>query len=296
MNDFLNKKKNTYFNYTNSVGEAFLFFLVVLIVGQIIAGIVMMPAYLMPQLFGVFSPLSFLLGFGGSALLIMLIKRLAFSELRNFFHFNIKPLHILLAIVLYVVSLPIAEYLSMVFPTTNEGAFAEFINAILKNLNITIQDIYGFFEESFQIIFEEKVAAFIMVCILAPILEELIFRGLILRGMLQNGINPWFSVILTAFLFGAAHMNPWQFMGAGFLGFIFGYVYWRTQSLVICVFLHFLNNFIAYVITLYTNSLEETVFEPDFLLLSGSLLLTVVVGYYFYQKSTDTAVQETDDY
>lgn len=302
MNDF-NTKKNTYFNYKNTIGEAFLFFLIVLIVGQIIAGVVMAPATFVPSLMGVLSPLSFFAGFGASAVFIMVIKKLDLSELKNFFHLKIKPLHILLAILMYGASLPIAEYLSMIFPTTNEGAFAELINDILDVLinsifgtKVTIGGIYEFMESSFDIIFKHKIAAFIMVCILAPILEELIFRGLILRGMLQNGINPWFSIFLTAFLFGAAHMNPWQFMGAGFLGIIFGYVYWRTQSLVLCVFLHFLNNFIAYTVAQYTENIDETVFEPNYLIIIGALILMTAFGYFLYSQSHDTALEEVDDY
>lgn len=274
MNNYLH---NTYNTYKVSVAEAFLYFLVVLIAGQILAGIVSLPSFLNPELSGIFMPLGFLAGFGGSAVIIMMIKKLSFAEVKKFFLQRTKFIHILVAIGLYFASLPLAEYLSMLVPT--EGY-------------TFLEKLYEIFEDSFAIVFEYKIAAFIMVCILAPVLEELIFRGLILRGMLQKGVNPWFSIILTAFLFGLAHMNPWQFFGAGLLGAVFGYIYWRTQSLWLCIFLHFLNNFIAYIITIETNSLDETVFEPNFMLLAGSAVLTALIAWFLYQRSRDTELKE----
>lgn len=272
--------KNTYFNYKVSILEAILYFFITLIVGQLIAGVITLPTFAIPWTSHFLLPLSFLVGFGASAFIIMLLKKLELNELKHFFHLKVSVLHVILAIAIYLVSLPLAEYLSMLVPT--EG------NTILEKL-------YEFFIESFELIFKYKIAAFVMVCILAPILEELIFRGLILRGMLQNGINPWFSIIFTALLFGAAHMNPWQFAGAGFLGAVFGFIYWRTQSLILCIFLHFLNNLIAYIITIHTQSMEETVFEPDFIILGSSVVLTLILGYFFYNNSKPTALEEVQN-
>ena len=90
-------------------------------------------------------------------------------------------------------------------------------------------------------------------------------------------------------------MNPWQFFGAGLLGAVFGYIYWRTQSLWLCIFLHFLNNFIAYIITIETNSLDETVFEPNFMLLAGSAVLTALIAWFLYQRSRDTELKEAPE-
>lgn len=271
---------NNYFNYKISIGEALLYFFAIMIVAQVVMGLISMPALAQPSLSNFLLPLSFFGGFGAAALTIMILKKLDFSQLRHFFHFKIKVIYIVLAILLYFVSLPMAEYLSMLVP---------------PDANAFLEELYRLMEDSFQMVFDYPIAAFIMVCILAPILEELIFRGLLLRGMLQQGVNPWFSIIFTALLFGIAHMNPWQFFGAGFLGAIFGFIYWRTQSLWLVIFLHFLNNFIAYIITMQTNSLDETVFEPDFLILGGSALLTIVILYYFYQQSASTTLHEVEE-
>lgn len=275
-NKTLKPKEKKYTQFQVTILEAFLFFLIVVILGQLVSAIVSVPTFFFPQSSILFFPLSFFIGFGSVAFTLLKIKGMGLSDVPDFLHTHIKPMHIILALMLYGVSLPLAEYLSMLVPVEGYPI---------------LEDLYKFFMESMNIIFEQKVAAFIMVCLLAPLLEEFIFRGIILRGLLQKGINPWVSILLTGFLFGAAHMNPWQFMGAGFLGMIFGFVYWRTQSLWLVICLHFLNNLIAYVVTLANNNLEETVFEPNPLLIIGSCILTALMVGVFYQRSKNNEIQ-----
>lgn len=199
------------------------------------------------------------------------------SDIKGFMSYKINPIHIGLAIALYITALPIAEFSSSLIPT--EG---------VKFL----EDLYKSFESTMKIIFKYKIAAFITICILAPILEEFIFRGIILRGMLQKGVKPCIAIILSGFLFGLAHMNPWQFMGAGFLGIIFGIVYWRTKALWLVMFLHFLNNFIAYVVTIKNNSLEESVFEPNFILISISALISIIIAYFLIKNTNKEIIRK----
>lgn len=265
----------TYFNYKVSVGESILFFFLTLLIGQIVGGLISAPTFFMKELSHVLLPLSFLIGFGLAALSIMTVKKLRIQELKNFFHTKVQVKHILMAIALYFSIMPIAEYLAMIVPTEGYPI---------------LEDLYKTFESSFAMIFEYKVAAFIMVVVLAPILEELIFRGLILRGMLNANISPWVAIILSSLLFGIAHLNPWQFLGAGMIGLALGFIYWRTQSLWLVIFLHSLNNFIAFVITLKTENLEETIFEPNYITLGIAIILSLLIAFFFYKRSQDTAL------
>lgn len=61
------------------------------------------------------------------------------------------------------------------------------------------------------------VATLITAVIAAPIVEELVFRGLVLRGLLSR-IGPVLAVVLQAVLFGVAHVDPVR--GAGNLGLV----------------------------------------------------------------------------
>lgn len=83
-----------------------------------------------------------------------------------------------------------------------------------------------------------------MIVAAAPMLEELLFRGIILEGFLKR-YSPWKAILLSSFLFGLIHLNPWQFVVAFGLGNMLGWLYWKTGSLLPCIFLHYVNNTLA---------------------------------------------------
>ena len=82
---------------------------------------------------------------------------------------------------------------------------------------------------------------FIVLVVVAPLTEEPIFRGILLHGFARNYGTKW-AVFGTAFLFGAIHMNPWQFLGAFFLGLAFAWWTLQTKSLLPALIGHALNN------------------------------------------------------
>lgn len=86
------------------------------------------------------------------------------------------------------------------------------------------------------------------VSVLAPILEEWLCRGLVLRGMLKK-VKPGFAIAISAAFFALIHMNPWQALPAFLLGLVFGYVYYRTGSLKITMLMHCVNNTMAFTTT-----------------------------------------------
>lgn len=82
-----------------------------------------------------------------------------------------------------------------------------------------------------------SVAAVLAVCVMAPLLEEMLFRGIVLRGFLQRYAR-WQAIFLSALLFGAAHMNIYQFVVGFAMGCVLGWLYERTRSLIPCIVLH----------------------------------------------------------
>jgi len=84
-------------------------------------------------------------------------------------------------------------------------------------------------------------AMLIAFVVAAPVLEEIIFRGIILDGLLKK-YSPTTAIIASSILFGLIHMNPWQFISA-FLGGIFiGWVYYRSRNLSLAIIIHATNN------------------------------------------------------
>lgn len=98
-------------------------------------------------------------------------------------------------------------------------------------------------------------ASVVTVCIVAPLLEEMLFRGVILRSFLQQ-YSRWNAILGSAFLFGLAHLNVYQFVVGAVLGTISGWLYERTRSLWPSIFLHGAYN-AAVTAIYYANSNAE---------------------------------------
>lgn len=88
-------------------------------------------------------------------------------------------------------------------------------------------------------------ASFATVCVVAPLLEEMLFRGLILRGFLIH-YTPAQAILLQALLFAVFHFNWVQALVAFSLGLVAGWLYWRTRSLIPAIAAHALFNGAAF--------------------------------------------------
>jgi len=82
--------------------------------------------------------------------------------------------------------------------------------------------------------------------VIAPVTEEFVFRGLILRGLLGHW-RPAAAVLFSTGLFALAHFNPAQAPVAALLGLLTGWLYVRTRSLGLCILAHALNNAASYL-------------------------------------------------
>ena len=87
-------------------------------------------------------------------------------------------------------------------------------------------------------------SSLISVSIFAPLFEEWLCRGLILRGLMSR-MHPAGAICISAAFFAILHMNPWQAIPAFILGLLFGYVYYRTGSLKLTMLMHCVNNTMA---------------------------------------------------
>jgi membrane protease YdiL (CAAX protease family) len=132
----------------------------------------------------------------------------------------------------------------------------------------------------------------LLLVIIAPVTEELFFRGIVLRGLLSRH-RPAVAVTLTAVLFAGLHLNPWQFLSALFLGILFGWLYLRTGSVPLCMLAHATANGLSIVSTLIrleipgltgTPGFGQVVFQPWWLDLSG--LVVLLAGVWGFLRST----------
>ena len=84
----------------------------------------------------------------------------------------------------------------------------------------------------------------ISVSVFAPLFEEWLCRGVVLRGLLAKN-SPMTAITVSAAFFAIIHLNPWQAIPAFILGLLFGYVYYKTGSLKLTMLMHCANNTLA---------------------------------------------------
>ena len=87
-------------------------------------------------------------------------------------------------------------------------------------------------------------ATLLSVSVFAPLFEEWLCRGLILRGLLHK-TSPALAVFASALFFAVIHGNLWQAIPAFALGLLFGYAYYKTRSLKLTILMHCANNTLA---------------------------------------------------
>ena len=102
-------------------------------------------------------------------------------------------------------------------------------------------------EEEFEMLMKDR-WGYLVIGLFAPLVEELVFRGAVLRELLRWKRNPWIGIAISAVLFAIIHMNPAQMPHAFLIGLLLGWMYYRTDSIVPGVVYHWVNNTVAYVL------------------------------------------------
>ena len=132
------------------------------------------------------------------------------------------------------------------------------------------------------------VLGLISIGIIGPIAEELLFRGAVLGSLLAwKPIRsmPWIAILLSAALFGLVHMNPAQMPGAIAIGLLYGWLVYRTGSLLPGIVGHVFNNSLVCILDMFPEEegSPETVAEMfdspvlEFIAVAGSIFVCFVI-------------------
>ncbi len=87
-------------------------------------------------------------------------------------------------------------------------------------------------------------AAFSSVVIVGPIVEEILFRGLI-YGALEKHLRVTGAIVISSFLFALVHLQVVYFIPIFCLGLVLGWARWKANSLGLPILIHVLNNGVA---------------------------------------------------
>ncbi len=162
----------------------------------------------------------------------------------------------------------------------------------LDNLTRAVAPMPEQVAAAFEKIAKGGVASLITVIAVAPITEELFFRGIILQGFLARyGVQT--ALVVSALIFGLVHLNPYQFFSAFILGMVLGWVFLRTRSLWPCLAGHAIFNGHSFVIVALvpfnirgynpeTVDLRVVEFQPWWLDLTG--LAALLIGFVWLCK------------
>lgn len=202
--------------------------------------------------------LSYTLGMAVAAFLVLRIYKRKIGR----FSINIKTDYIKL--IPLIVLLPILLQLGITSHIVNFIPMPEWIKGFFVNMGEN-----------------NSILTILTVVLFAPILEEFICRGMILKGLLSN-YNALTAIVISSFIFGIMHLNPWQFVSALGIGLINGWLYWKTKNLLLPILVHISNNLFFTLIGIYYGSsflidqpLREIFGEPIHQLLG--VLISVVL-------------------
>lgn len=135
-------------------------------------------------------------------------------------------------------------------------------------------------------VFTNTIASFILTVISAPILEELFFR-VVLFKRISKFFNVYIGMILSSLLFGVLHMEL-AIVGAVIFGFANCILYLKYRNILIPMTVHFLNNLIVSIPSLFTSSDSITGAENSLLTLSDASsylvvgIITLIIGLILF--------------
>lgn len=126
-----------------------------------------------------------------------------------------------------------------------------------------------------EILGQTGVSAFLMMVVAAPLVEETIFRGIMLDGLLKR-YSPKVSILISSVLFGLVHLNPWQFITGLIIGLFAGWIYYRSGRLFYSVIAHAAANLSGFVLRFFVDT-EKMLLQSTADMYGGPIMLFLVV-------------------
>lgn len=119
--------------------------------------------------------------------------------------------------------------------------------------------------------------ALLFMAVLPAIGEEIVCRGMLLGGLNTRDIT--FGISISALLFSLMHANPLQTVHQFGLGIVLALLFVISGSIIPCMVVHFLNNFITLTVTAYIPEVDELIYDLGYWnFLTGTV--SVIVGLF----------------
>ncbi len=133
------------------------------------------------------------------------------------------------------------------------------------------------------------VLAIVCVCIVPAVLEEVLFRGFVLRSLQIKGNS--FAIIVSGLLFAVFHMNPAQTLYQLVVGCFYSLIAVKSRSIIPTIIMHFLNNFVIVVAYYFIPVLFKSYWFVS--VIAMALFVAVVVWLFVRDKFTGDVLSKT---
>lgn len=173
------------------------------------------------------------------------------------------------------------------------GLFIQFFTGDLVDIigSLLKEDHFLFYTPDFSTgtSTTKLVVTVLYTCLIAPITEELIFRGIILKNM--SRVSQRFGIFTSALLFALAHENVPQGVLALILGILLGYITIKHNSLVPAIIVHFVVNVTS---TIFTQLSQIAPLSADRLQTLVSIIICILgIIVLLYTLATERLPDDT---
>ena len=159
--------------------------------------------------------------------------------------------------------------------------------ALISNAISTLTDSYSEADALTELLAQTDLrVAFICVGIIAPIIEELFFRKMLIDRLRPHGEMA--CLIVSALFFGLFHQNIGQFFYAFGMGLVLAHLYYHSGKYHLAVIIHAIFNITGIIPLLFYDSLSEAI-ETAYLLIEGSApidallpFVSTIIAYFIY--------------
>lgn len=172
-------------------------------------------------------------------------------------------------------------------------AFNFAISYVLSIIPFPQSWIESYEASSSELLGSVSIVLWISVVIMAPLVEELTFRGFIYTR-LKQGMAKWIAVILTSLLFGVVHGTIIWAMYTFVFSLCLIYIFERTKSLWGCILFHMAFNLVGAVMSTWPEFGEKI---DGLAMIIGSVIVTIAAAVWFIlvsKKGDNEAVEETE--
>lgn len=122
--------------------------------------------------------------------------------------------------------------------------------------------------------------AILLMAIVPAICEELFFRGIFMKIMLNVNRSPIMAFVFTSLFFAFLHSSIYEFLPIFLASMILCFIYYHSANLTNTIIIHFLVNAIQVLMVVFSNSSAKIASTTNEKLLLGGILLAACGGLY----------------